>query len=96
MLQALTVKEKSILQSNMITKRVGVILIPTRLLRYRQTRAENQLFFYGSGERIRTLNDGVRAPQCFIQNANFRQLHIDNNLDMDVRVLKTMYRNILV
>ena len=29
-----------------------------------------------------------------LQNAHFRKLHIDNNLDMDVRVLKIMYCNI--
>ena len=28
----------------------------------------------GRGIRIRTLNDGVRAPQCFIQNANFKHV----------------------
>ena len=32
------------------------------------------LFSLGRGIRIRTLNDGVRAPQCFIQNAHFKHV----------------------
>ena len=32
------------------------------------------LFSLGRGIRIRTLNDGVRATQCFIQNAHFKHV----------------------
>ena len=42
---------------------------PTFALYTNKKRAENQLFFYGSGERIRTLTNRVRGLQSFFKTA---------------------------
>ena len=54
--------------------------------------------FIGRGIRIRTLNDGVRVRQCFIQNAHFKHisgLSYLSNVSVDfLRFFTRNYSNI--